>query len=132
MGIILVLKFRFAKVVTLAVSIGNQLRPIASRFIAPSLALIFPPEHHKVLQDSGSQACRCSDLEKPGGVLEDDEGQGSNGRGRSTALRSCSAVACVVLKQRPREGNDPFASFAQRLLPLERPREMDMTLYLAL
>lgn len=48
MGIVVVLKFRFAKVVTLAISIGNQLRPIMAKFVGPSLAVVVPEEYHKV------------------------------------------------------------------------------------
>lgn len=48
MGVLVVLKFRFAKVVALAVSIGNNLRPIIAKIFGPALAFIIPKEYHHV------------------------------------------------------------------------------------
>ena len=48
MGVLVVLKFRFAKVISLAVSIGNQMRPAVAKIFGPSLEIIIPKEYHQV------------------------------------------------------------------------------------
>ena len=48
MGVLVVLKFRFAKVVALAVSIGNNLRPIVAKIFGPALSFVIPKEYHQV------------------------------------------------------------------------------------
>ncbi|CAN0444727.1 unnamed protein product, partial [Laminaria digitata] len=47
MGVLVVLKFRFAKVIALAVSIGNNLRPIVAKVFGPALAFVIPQEYHQ-------------------------------------------------------------------------------------
>lgn len=48
MGVLVVLKFRFAKVIALAVSIGNNLRPVVAKVFGPALAFVIPKEYHQV------------------------------------------------------------------------------------
>lgn len=48
MGVLVVLKFRFAKVIALAVSIGNNLRPIVAKIFGPALSFVIPKEYHQV------------------------------------------------------------------------------------
>lgn len=48
MGVLVVLKFRFAKVVALAVSIGNHMRPIVAKVFGPALAFVIPRDYHQV------------------------------------------------------------------------------------
>lgn len=47
MGVLVVLKFRFAKVIALAVSIGNNLRPVVAKIFGPALAFVIPKEYHQ-------------------------------------------------------------------------------------
>ncbi|CAM9702415.1 unnamed protein product [Ascophyllum nodosum] len=44
---LIVLKFRFAKIISLAVSIGNLMKPAASKIFGPSLAYVIPEEYHE-------------------------------------------------------------------------------------
>lgn len=54
MGVLVVLKFRFAKVIALAVSIGDNLRPLAAKVFGPALAFLMPKEYHQVSRVSFS------------------------------------------------------------------------------
>lgn len=47
MGVLVVLKFRFAKVIALAVSIGNNLRPIVAKIFGPALSFVIPKDYHQ-------------------------------------------------------------------------------------
>ncbi|CAM9710246.1 unnamed protein product, partial [Choristocarpus tenellus] len=58
MGIIVVLKFRFARTVALAVSIGNNMRPIAARFLGPGLAFVIPKEYHQWIAPLINYTCK--------------------------------------------------------------------------
>ena len=48
MGVLVILKFRFAKVVSLAVSIGNHMRPLVGKLFGRFLAAVIPEEYHQV------------------------------------------------------------------------------------
>ncbi|CAM9297102.1 unnamed protein product [Discosporangium mesarthrocarpum] len=46
MGVLVVLKFKFARTVALAVSIGNYMRPMAAWLLGPGLAFVIPKDYH--------------------------------------------------------------------------------------
>lgn len=80
MGILVVLKFRFAKVVALAVSIGNHLRPVVAKIVGPALAFLMPNEYHQVM----------SFIVHVGGVgLGEMARLGANGARREVAGGAC-------------------------------------------
>ncbi|CAN0262968.1 unnamed protein product, partial [Ectocarpus sp. 12 AP-2014] len=58
MGVLVVLKFRFAKVVALAVSIGNNLRPIVAKIFGPALAFVIPREYHQWIAPMINYFCK--------------------------------------------------------------------------
>lgn len=47
MGVLAVVKFKFAKTVALAHSIGDSIRPMAAKIFAPTLLAVLPPDYHK-------------------------------------------------------------------------------------
>ncbi|CAM9702484.1 unnamed protein product, partial [Ascophyllum nodosum] len=47
LGVLVILKFRFAKTISLAVSIGNYMKPTAAKIFGPSLAYAIPKEYHE-------------------------------------------------------------------------------------
>lgn len=61
MGVLVILKFRFAKVIALAVSIGNNMRPIVAKVFGPSLAFIIPKEYHQVQSAADDPTPKCID-----------------------------------------------------------------------
>ncbi|CAM9879672.1 unnamed protein product [Scytosiphon promiscuus] len=58
MGVLVVLKFRFAKVIALAVSIGNNLRPIVAKIFGPALAFVIPKEYHQWIAPMINYFCK--------------------------------------------------------------------------
>eukprot|EP00903_Cladosiphon_okamuranus_P019645 g18062.t1 len=58
MGVLVVLKFRFAKVIALAVSIGNNLRPIVAKIFGPALAFVIPREYHQWIAPMINYFCK--------------------------------------------------------------------------
>ncbi|KAG5184950.1 hypothetical protein JKP88DRAFT_348379 [Tribonema minus] len=57
-GVLVVLRFRFARVIALAVSIADHMRPLASRILAPPLAFLIPKEYHKWISTMINVLCR--------------------------------------------------------------------------
>ncbi|CAM9712177.1 unnamed protein product, partial [Hapterophycus canaliculatus] len=58
MGVLVVLKFRYAKVIALAVSIGNNLRPIVAKIFGPALAVVIPREYHQWIAPMINYFCK--------------------------------------------------------------------------
>jgi len=50
MGMLAVLKFKFAQTVALAHSIGDSMRPVAAKVLGPTLVAVFPKEYKKMGQ----------------------------------------------------------------------------------
>jgi hypothetical protein len=57
-GVVVVLKFRFARTIALALSIAEYMRPLAMRFLAPALAMAIPAEYHQWISTIISVFCR--------------------------------------------------------------------------
>eukprot|EP00050_Salpingoeca_kvevrii_P006120 m.287557 g.287557 ORF g.287557 m.287557 type:complete len:348 (-) comp11801_c0_seq1:120-1163(-) len=57
-GVVSTLKFHFARVVTLGVSIGNYLRKPAAMYVAPGLAHVVPAQHQKWVPMIVSYLCK--------------------------------------------------------------------------
>jgi hypothetical protein len=57
-GVLVVLKFRFARTVSLALSIGNFMRPLAAQIVAPSMALFIPPAYQQWIMPVVNYSCK--------------------------------------------------------------------------
>ncbi|CAM9753600.1 unnamed protein product [Ascophyllum nodosum] len=58
MGVLVILKFRFAKVVSLAVSIGNHMRPLVGKLFGRFLAAVIPEEYHQWIDPIINYFCK--------------------------------------------------------------------------
>jgi len=58
MGVIAALKIHFALVVTLGLSIGNELRKPAAQYLVPALAQVVPPAYHKWINPLINCGCK--------------------------------------------------------------------------
>jgi len=58
MGVIAALKIHFALVVTLGLSIGNELRKPAATYLVPALAQVIPPAYHKWINPIINYGCK--------------------------------------------------------------------------
>lgn len=58
MGIIVVLKYKFAKTVALAHSIGDTMRPAAAKFVGPTLLTLTPEEYRKWVTPCINVGCK--------------------------------------------------------------------------
>mmetsp|Transcript_2351 Transcript_2351/g.3374 ORF Transcript_2351/g.3374 Transcript_2351/m.3374 type:complete len:350 (+) Transcript_2351:44-1093(+) len=57
-GVIVVLKFRFARTIALAMSIAEYMNPLASRFLVPALSVAIPEEYHQWIPTIIKTFCR--------------------------------------------------------------------------
>merc|ERR1712232_955370 len=58
MGVLAVLKFKFAQTVALAHSISNSIRPFATKVFAPTLVHVVPKEYHRWINPLINFGCR--------------------------------------------------------------------------
>lgn len=59
LGIIVTLKFKFARTVALAHSMGDNLRPIAAKLLAPTALSVTPPEYRQWVSPAINLSCKC-------------------------------------------------------------------------
>jgi len=59
MGVLTVLKFKFARTVALAESIGNTLRPTIAKVAGPTLVALAPPDYRKWISPSINILAKC-------------------------------------------------------------------------
>eukprot|EP00933_Yihiella_yeosuensis_P012797 TRINITY_DN12195_c0_g1_i1.p1 TRINITY_DN12195_c0_g1~~TRINITY_DN12195_c0_g1_i1.p1 ORF type:complete len:247 (+),score=43.38 TRINITY_DN12195_c0_g1_i1:683-1423(+) len=59
MGIVLALKYKFAKIVALAHSMGDSLRPVAAKMIGPTALSLTPPEYRQWICPAINLTCKC-------------------------------------------------------------------------
>ncbi len=57
-GVLVVLKFQFARTVNLAVSIGNYMRPLAAAFVAPEMGKVTPVEYQQWIMPCINYGCK--------------------------------------------------------------------------
>eukprot|EP00931_Biecheleriopsis_adriatica_P122313 TRINITY_DN97304_c0_g1_i1.p1 TRINITY_DN97304_c0_g1~~TRINITY_DN97304_c0_g1_i1.p1 ORF type:complete len:536 (+),score=112.60 TRINITY_DN97304_c0_g1_i1:102-1709(+) len=58
MGIVMALKFKFARTVALAHSIGDNLRPMAAKMLAPTALAVTPPEYQQWIPPAINLSCQ--------------------------------------------------------------------------
>eukprot|EP00928_Gymnodinium_smaydae_P063738 TRINITY_DN47235_c0_g1_i1.p1 TRINITY_DN47235_c0_g1~~TRINITY_DN47235_c0_g1_i1.p1 ORF type:complete len:347 (-),score=76.80 TRINITY_DN47235_c0_g1_i1:25-1065(-) len=58
MGVLVVLKYKFAKTVTLAHSIGDTMRPAAAKFVGPTILTLTPEEYRKWVTPCINVGCK--------------------------------------------------------------------------
>eukprot|EP00927_Polykrikos_kofoidii_P078402 TRINITY_DN7522_c0_g1_i1.p2 TRINITY_DN7522_c0_g1~~TRINITY_DN7522_c0_g1_i1.p2 ORF type:complete len:377 (+),score=54.74 TRINITY_DN7522_c0_g1_i1:154-1131(+) len=58
MGVLAVLKFKFAKTVALAHSIGDSIRPMAGRMLGPTLVCLVPKDYHRWVNPMINFVCK--------------------------------------------------------------------------
>ncbi|CAM9308411.1 unnamed protein product [Chrysoparadoxa australica] len=57
-GVVTVLRFQFARTVTLAISIGDYMRPIAGKFLGPALAYVIPEGYQQWIMPAINYVCK--------------------------------------------------------------------------
>lgn len=57
-GVLVILKFRFAKTIALAVSVGNNLRPIVMKVFGPALTVVIPEDYHQWIAPMINYFCK--------------------------------------------------------------------------
>ncbi len=57
-GVLVILKFQFARTVNLAMSIGNYMRPLAAEFVAPELGKVTPVEYQQWIMPCINYGCK--------------------------------------------------------------------------
>eukprot|EP00439_Symbiodinium_sp_Y106_P080474 s569_g19.t1 len=58
MGLVLALKYKFARTVAFAHSIGDHLRPLAAKALAPAALAVTPPEYRQWIEPSINLGCK--------------------------------------------------------------------------
>lgn len=58
LGVLVILKFQFARTVSLAISIGDCMRPLAADFVTPALAFVIPKEYHNWIPHFINYTCK--------------------------------------------------------------------------
>lgn len=58
MGLVLALKYKFARTVAFAHSIGDHLRPLAAKVLAPAALAVTPPEYRQWIEPSINLGCK--------------------------------------------------------------------------
>ncbi|CAK9001952.1 unnamed protein product [Durusdinium trenchii] len=58
MGMVMALKYKFARTVALAHSIGDHFRPLAAKALAPSALAITPPEYRQWIEPTINLTCK--------------------------------------------------------------------------
>ncbi|CAJ1349797.1 unnamed protein product [Effrenium voratum] len=58
MGIVMALKYKFARTVALAHSLGDNLRPLAAKVFAPSALAVIPPEYRQWVEPAINLSCK--------------------------------------------------------------------------
>eukprot|EP00434_Breviolum_minutum_P032782 symbB.v1.2.028992.t2/scaffold3111.1/size63350/7 len=58
MGIVMALKYKFARTVAFAHSIGDNLRPLAAKVLAPSALAVTPPEYRQWVEPTINVGCK--------------------------------------------------------------------------
>jgi hypothetical protein len=58
LGVLATLKVQFAKTVALGFAIGNAMRPLAAKWVAPALAQVLPEEYHHWINTIINTTCK--------------------------------------------------------------------------
>ncbi|CAE8583434.1 unnamed protein product, partial [Polarella glacialis] len=59
MGVVLALKYNFARTLAFAHSIGDNLRPVAAKLLAPTALSVTPPEYRQWVGPAINLGCKC-------------------------------------------------------------------------
>lgn len=100
MGIVMALKYKFARTVAFAHSIGDNLRPIAAKVLAPSALAVTPPEYRQWIEPAINLSCKVVATALAWRLQQTISSVQSGIAGGMIASRSACAYLLPILKRR--------------------------------